>query len=375
VSDPWFPRLRRLTLTVSIACIAGRAVAQDAPPLDPDDEPLLEEVADPVSDEATEDDAATDETAKGTTDDADDANGRRLAPIVVTARKWEELVQEVPESVTVLPRTFIEDAGITDIREASYYVPNMLVSEFTTRRLSFPFIRGIGSGVGDPSVITYVDGVPQFSVSSTNLALLDVERLEFLRGPQGTLYGRNSMGGVIKYETRRPGDRMQFEARGTVGNYKLLEGRLSFETPLIDDTLSMSITGQWSAREGYTTNTFTGNDLDSKDSFSGRAQFVWTPDERNEIRFIGYGEDSDDGPFALFSLASLRANPFQVAWNGLECRLNGLDQQGQGHDEGSDHRGRLGIEQDQAECGLQHAADGTPTSQHDHEEIADEDTI
>lgn len=236
----------------------------------------------------------------------------RHEPVLVTARKWVELARDVPQSLTVVPERLLRDAGLRSVRETSFLVPNLFVNEFSSRRLSFPTIRGVGSGVGDPAVTTYIDGVPQLTINSTNLPLIDVERIEFLRGPQGTLYGRNSIGGLIHIITRRPGNTPQFRAGGTFGNYDLQEYEVSTSLPLIEDELFLSLAGLHSSRDGYTINRFTGNDVDDRDSLFGRGQILWTPSEQSEIRFTLYGEKARDGGFVLSELNGLRRRPNQI---------------------------------------------------------------
>ena len=237
----------------------------------------------------------------------------RLQPTVVTARKWEEFAQDVPQSVTVIGSETIEDAGITDIRDAALLAPNVHFTEFSSRRLSFPTIRGIGSGQGDPAVTTYIDGVPQLSVSSTNLPLLDVERIEFLRGPQGTLYGRNSIGGLIHIISKRPINTPTVRLSATLGNYDLQTYGIAYNGPLVKDKLFLSIAGQYSARDGYTKNVFNDNDVDDRESVFGRGSVLWMPTEDTEITFAMHGERARDGGFTLFDVPSLRDEPFEIA--------------------------------------------------------------
>ncbi len=235
-----------------------------------------------------------------------------LPEVVVTARKWTEDPLVVPQSLTVVSYEQLRDAGATSIREAAFHVPNLNLVEFSARRLSFPFVRGIGSGQGDPAVTTYVDGVPQISPSSANLPLLNVERIEFLRGPQGTLYGRNALGGVLHVVTRKPADTWGFRAGGTLGAYGLREVRLLGDVPILRDRLALSVAGLHVQRDGYTINDVTGHDIDSRNTFFGQGQLSWTPDRRNEIRFSVHGERSRDGGFALSDLAGLRARPYHI---------------------------------------------------------------
>jgi len=235
-----------------------------------------------------------------------------LPTVEVTARKWVEVPLNVPQSITVIPESLIRDAGLRSIREASIYVPNLNVVEFSSRRLSFPFVRGIGSGQGEPAVTTTIDGVPLFFGGGANFPLLNVERIEFLRGPQGTLYGRNALGGMIHVITRKPPAAPTFHLDGTLGNYNLREMRFLLGAPLVEDRLSASLAGLHHRRDGYTRNDYTGHFVDDRNTFFGQAQFLWTPDERNEIRFCILGERSRDGGFVLSDLEGLRERPRRV---------------------------------------------------------------
>ena len=237
----------------------------------------------------------------------------RLNPVIVTARRWTEFAQDLPQSITVMDETTLRDAGITSVREASYLIPNMIVTEFSSRRLSFPTFRGISTGIGDPSVTTYVDGVPQLKISSTNISMLDVVRLEFLRGPQGTLYGRSSIGGLIKLETARPTNTPTLRGSTTFGNYDLQEHTLSYSGPIVEDKWFISVSGMYSERDGYTTNTVTGNRVDDRRSTFGRVKILFTPDDRNDIEFTIYNERSRDGGFALGFLSLLETQPHTIS--------------------------------------------------------------
>lgn len=234
-------------------------------------------------------------------------------PVVVTARKWgEEAVKELPRSVTPITEQLIQDAGLTSIEEAARFVPNALVTGFSARRLSFPFVRGVGSGQGDPAVATFVDDVPQLSVSSTNLSFVGLERIEILRGPSGALWGRNTIGGAINLITQKPDWERGAELFGSFGNFDSQRYQVRATAP-IGETLAMSASGSYERRDGYTDNTFTGNDVDSRESTFGRAQLLWEPDERNSVRFVIYGEGTRDGGFVLSDVAGLRSNAFRIS--------------------------------------------------------------
>lgn len=236
----------------------------------------------------------------------------QLPPVVVTARKRTELRQDVPESLSVVGREQIRDGGLRTIKDAARYAPNTLMTEFSSRRLSFPFVRGIGSGQGDPAVATFIDGVPQLTVSSTNLSLLGVERIEFLRGPASALYGRNTIGGAINVVTQRPSDRFEFGSEITLGNYAYQDYRVSLSAPVAEDRLHFGFDALHNQRDGYTENDFTGNDVDSRDEWSGRGQLLWSADARNEFRLVVNGEVARDGGFVLSDLQGLRNRPNRI---------------------------------------------------------------
>ncbi|MEI6218753.1 MAG: Plug domain-containing protein, partial [bacterium] len=125
------------------------------------------------------------------------ASSQTNLQIEVTARKWTEPLQSVPGAVTIQTSDTLARAGAQDLRDATHCVPNLTLGDFSARRLTFPFMRGIGSGRNSPAVTTCIDGVPQLSYATANQQLIDIDRIEFLRGAQGTLYGRNTLGGVI----------------------------------------------------------------------------------------------------------------------------------------------------------------------------------
>ncbi|MHC4992243.1 MAG: TonB-dependent receptor, partial [Planctomycetota bacterium] len=223
---------------LAVTLAGGNALA--SPQQDPPDDPVVEAAPPEGSEDAQ---AEAGEQAEPADEVGDVEDPLRMPPVVVTARRFRELAQEVPISVTLIPEQTLEDAGINEISDASILVPNMNMVEFTSRRLSFPFIRGIGSGQGDPAVVTYIDGVPQLTVSSTNVRLIDMERVEILRGPQGTLYGRNALGGVINLFSKQPTNNWEFRATGTFGDYDLRELELALYGPLIKDELFFGFSG------------------------------------------------------------------------------------------------------------------------------------
>src|SRR5687767_13803018 len=127
-----------------------------------------------------------------------------LPTVVVTAEKEPADVKDVPASVTAVTAATIADAGLRSVTDAAIFAPNTVFTEFTARKVSNARFRGIGSSPGNPAITTYLDGVPQLNSNSSNIELLDVGQIEFVRGPQSPLFGRNTLGGIVNVTTARP---------------------------------------------------------------------------------------------------------------------------------------------------------------------------
>ena len=232
--------------------------------------------------------------------------------VTVTARQWEEPLQEVPGSVEVLSGQALETAGVQDVQGAAHLVPNITLPDFSVRWLNFPFIRGIGSGRTTPAVTTIIDGVPQLSYLTTNQTLAGVERVEFLRGPQGSLYGRNTLAGVINVVPALPSEFPTASARAGMGSEDLRDLRVGVSGPLGSRARGSLHLGV-AARDGFTTNTVTGNRLDDRDAAFGHAQVLWPEMGLWSVRASLTAERDRDGDYALGDLAGLRAAPRRVS--------------------------------------------------------------
>ena len=230
---------------------------------------------------------------------------------VVTARKFVESLAGTPLSASAIDAHALETFRMVETHDLQARVPNLLFSEFSARRLSFPFMRGIGSGINDPAVLTYVDDVPQFGFGGTNLPLFALERVEVLRGPQGTLYGKNALGGLIHLHGQRPTDDPRSRAEGTFGSYDLREYSGGYAGPL-----GGGVRGDFallsSKRDGFTENDFTGHDVDDRDGLFGRGRLLWSPSADSELDFTLFGERARDGGFVLSELNALRDDPHHI---------------------------------------------------------------
>jgi iron complex outermembrane receptor protein len=229
---------------------------------------------------------------------------------LILAPKIAGNLLKLPLNVTVSDAEFISSAMVRTVNEAAIYAPNTLFVESTARRLSLPYVRGIGGSGFNPGVTTFIDGVPQFHASSSSLSLLDVAQIDLTRGPMGTMSGRNTPGGGVHITSNRPSlTTLGGEFQTTVGNYNLWDFRGSVTGPLIQDQLGFSLAGGLSERDGYTQNTLTGQDADHRSAHFGKAQFLWAPDERLEVRFIIAGESDRDGGPVFTDVKALRQRP------------------------------------------------------------------
>lgn len=232
--------------------------------------------------------------------------------IIVTAQKEPEPAISLPFSITAATDDMIRSANIQAVKQAAFYAPNVFINEFTSRAVSNPFFRGIGGSPTNPGVSTLIDGVPQLNSYSSNIEMIDVAQIEFVRRPEGTLYGRNTAGGLINITSRSQSEVWTAQAQGTFGNYSLRDLRGSISSPLLKDRFSINLAGGYSARDGYTQNDLTLHNLDSRDAGFGKAQVFFKFSDRWKMRFIVAGERDRDGDYALGDLGYIRANPHRV---------------------------------------------------------------
>jgi iron complex outermembrane receptor protein len=235
-----------------------------------------------------------------------------LPTVTVTAQKEPADAQKVPVSVTAVPQEWLRASDVTFISDAAIFAPNTVFTEFTARKLSNARVRGVGSSPANPAITTYIDGVPQLNANASSIEFSAIEQVEFVRGPQSALFGRNTLGGVINIASERPS---LSDWNGTVaapfGNYGSREVRGAVSGP-VTDRLAIGVSGGHSERDGFTVNTITGNDLDSRSANFGKAQALWTPSRAWETRVIVSGERGRDGDYALNDLEAVRRAPFEV---------------------------------------------------------------
>jgi iron complex outermembrane receptor protein len=224
-------------------------------------------------------------------------------PVIVTAQKREQSIYDVPVAISAFSADTIERQGVTTLTDIGKFVPNLNVTEFSAGHTSSsnPFIRGIGIQdhliTTDPGVGVYVDGVYLGRQVGQNWSLANIERVEVLRGPQGTLYGRNSIGGAINIITRKPGD----EEGGKVSLMAGSRGRLNAEgyaNMRLNDQVAVSFTGAFQRRDGLGDFLLLDNprkEVGELQDVSGRVAILWTPTDRLSFLLAADANEGDNG--------------------------------------------------------------------------------
>jgi iron complex outermembrane recepter protein len=233
--------------------------------------------------------------------------------ITVTARKESEPILSAPLSVTAVTESTLRNADILAVKDAAVYTPNVFINEFSERALSNPFFRGIGGSPTNPGVSTFIDGVPQLNSFSSNIELIDVGQIEFVRGPEGGLYGRNTAGGLINITSGEASETWTTRAEGSFGNYNYRNIHASVSSPLLKDRFSLNLAGGYSGRDGYTVNDLTRHDLDTRGAGFGKFQLFFKASDRLKIRWILSSEQDQDGDYALGDLDYIRQHPDHVS--------------------------------------------------------------
>jgi len=233
--------------------------------------------------------------------EADDATAQGAGDIVVTARRREESLLDVPIAVTAFTGAQLEASGALDITDLGNVTPNATieVSRGTNSTLT-AFIRGVGqqdpvagfeAGVG-----LYLDDVYLNRPQAAVLDIYDVERIEVLRGPQGTLYGRNTIGGAVKYVTRRIGDDPTLNARASYGEYNQADIILSASAPLGNSGFKLGGAVARLTRDGFGDNLVTGRENYNKDIWAARGTLQFEPSSEFFVRLSGDYTKDDSEP-------------------------------------------------------------------------------
>ncbi|MEM7327689.1 MAG: TonB-dependent receptor [Pseudomonadota bacterium] len=226
-----------------------------------------------------------------------DDEAKRLNTITITATKREQTLQDVPVAVSVVDSEVIEKAEIQDLNDLQSVVPSLRVGQLQSSANTNFIIRGFGNGANnvgiEPSVGVFIDGVYRSRSAAQISDLPNLQRVEVLRGPQSTLFGKNASAGVISIVTRKP----QFETQGgleaTFGNFNTVRLKGDLTGPL-SDTVAYSIAGNLNKRDGYAEDLNTGALTNERNRWGLRGELLFTPSETLEARLIADFDQIDE---------------------------------------------------------------------------------
>ena len=245
--------------------------------------------------------------------DAPDESEGEGNEIIVTATKREQTLQDVPIAVSVTTAESIERAQIRDLKDLSSLVPSLRIGERQTSANTNFFIRGFGNGANnagiEPSVGVFVDGVYRSRSAAQITDLPDVQRVEVLRGPQSTLFGKNASAGVVSIITQKPKFTFGGNFEASYGNYNAIVAKGLITGPL-SETVAASFAAGYNKRDGYNKNLATGNRVNERDRWFVRGQLLFKGDSGLTARLIADYSKIDENCCGVFNVQE--AAPTQI---------------------------------------------------------------
>ncbi len=256
----------------------------------------------------------------------DTIKGYALNEVVVTSSfKETNSLKKLPGATSILSPLQIDGMQISDIVNISSIVPNFFIPDYGSKYSSPVYIRGIGNRLTGQASGLYVDNVPMLNKSTYDFDFNDIQRIELLRGPQGTLYGRNAMGGILNVYTPSPLSLQQTRIGITAGsNYGIFKANVSNHSKL-SDNLGISVTGYYDGDDGYFTNEYTGKSADALKSAGGRIRLDYQISKTFKASLIGDYDYSDQGafPYSLYNKKTGETSPVSYNDEGSYLRNMG----------------------------------------------------
>ena len=225
--------------------------------------------------------------------------------LVIAAPKENKKLREQPAAVTLLSQQDMQATQVNSIKNLTALVPNMFIPDYGSRLTSAVYIRGIGSRINTPSVGLYVDNIPYIDKSAFDFNYSDVERIDVLRGPQGTLYGRNAMGGLIKIHTKSPFSYQGTDLRLGAGTHNAYNASVT-HYHRTSDRFAFSTGGFYDYQGGFFRNVARGNEkVDKGQSAGGRFRGIYLPTENLKLDLNVSYEYSDQGGYPYFYMGKI----------------------------------------------------------------------
>ena len=246
-----------------------------------------------------------------------------VGDIVVTARRRDERAQDVPIALTVVNEELLDRTGAYNVGQITQLAPSVQLLTSNPRNTAIT-IRGLGASYGlandglEQGVGIYVDQVYYGRPATATLDFVDLERIEILRGPQGTLFGKNTTAGALNITTRAPSFTPEGQAELSVGDYGFLQAKATFSGPLVDDRLAGRFSVVSTRRDGVLDNVTTGEKQNSQDSVSLRGQLLFQPDDRLSVRlFADYADLTPDCCTQVYVTAGQTQKPLAQQFAAL----------------------------------------------------------
>lgn len=229
----------------------------------------------------------------------------RLTEVIIQASKTGDNLQEIQTAASVIPAKVIEEQGMNSLTDLSARIPNFYMPDYGSRLTSPVYIRGVGSRINSPSVGLYVDDIPYFDKGSFNFEFFDVAKIEVLRGPQGTLYGRNTMAGIIKVYTPQPEFRNGGKVKVEYGTENHIKTAIQANVKL-SNKVALIAGSAFAHSDGYFTNAYTNNAADNYDLYNGNFKLRYTPTDRfNMVLSANFEKNNQNGyPYGIYDLTT-----------------------------------------------------------------------
>lgn len=220
-----------------------------------------------------------------------------LDSIVISSIKHPSASWSLPVSSTTIDAQMMERRQMNEMKDFTAAIPNFIMVDRDTRLTSSVFVRGVGSLINTPGVAMYVDGVPHFEKSSFDISLTEIEKVEFLRGPQGTLFGRNAMGGIILVHTTSPFRQQGTKMRFSYGSFNDTRFSVSHLNK-INQRIAYGITADYNHSDGYILNSYNKEKADRLNAASLNGRLEWRPRTNLSLRLVNGFELVKQGAFA-----------------------------------------------------------------------------
>lgn len=254
---------------------------------------------------------------------ASERDEEMIDTITVTAERFNRPAQEIAASLTVFDLQSIEKSDLRSIQDLDSYIPNVLLTSQGSPRFSVNSVRGISSTVRadyfSQTIGIYIDGVP-VTAAEYSRALGDVQQIEVLRGPQGTLYGRNTPGGVINIFTRPTQSEFKGEVNARIGNNAQRGASVLVGGAIVKDLVSGKVFVDYNSRDGFTKYLSSNNTIDDEESITGSASLRFTPSSQTEITVSASIENIKQGAYAFQAFDDYKERSIDISSPNNEDR-------------------------------------------------------